>query len=92
MKARLNSRGIGHLALVFVLLFVAVVGFAGYKVMTKNSADSTVNSTAPTTLVPKKISNKASLTQAGKALDNSSSDVNSNLNDKALDPGLNDML
>jgi hypothetical protein len=38
MKATINQRGIGHVVAVFAVLFLAVVGFAGYKVVTMNKS------------------------------------------------------
>jgi hypothetical protein len=94
MKAsNLNQKGFGHIAVLFVLVFVAVVGFAGYKVFTMNkSADTTVSSVVANPTVPSRISTKADLTATAKALDSSSSQVDSNLNDGALNSDLNDML
>jgi hypothetical protein len=93
MKQRLNQAGIGHIVAVFVIVFLGVVSFAGYKVVTMNkSASNTVSSTVPAAKVPTKISTKADLVQAGKALDSSSTQVNSSMNDSSLDSDLNDML
>jgi hypothetical protein len=94
MKSRhISQAGFGHIAAVFALLFVAVVGFAGYKVVTMNKAGSTTASTAAvSTKAPEKISTKADLVQTSKALDSSSTSVSSGLNDSSLNSDLNDML
>jgi hypothetical protein len=87
-----NQNGIGHLALIFVLVFVAVVGFAGYTVMTNKPADDTNSSVTLSPEVPEKISSREDLVTTSKALDGSSSAVDGGLNDAALDADLNDML
>jgi hypothetical protein len=93
MKAHINQNGIGHIVAVGVVLFLLVVGFAGYKVITMNKVTNTAASTAAATgKVPNTISSKADLVQASKALDNSSTQVDSSLNDSSLDADLNDML
>lgn len=93
MKSHLNQSGVGHVVAVGVVLFLLVAGFAGYKIITMNrSTNAPVGAAATTAKVPAKISSKADLVQASKALDNSSSDVNSGLNDSSLDADLNDML
>lgn len=93
MKSRLNQFGVGHIAAVFVLVFLAVVGFAGYKVWSLNRpVADTVSSVSAKPVVPAKINSKADLGKAAKALDSSSGDVNNNLNDNSLNSDLNDML
>lgn len=93
MRSTKSQAGIGHIVVVMVLLLVGVVGFAGYKVLTKNAnTDSTASSVNATPPVPDKISTKADLETTGKTLDNSSSQLDSGLNDGALDADMNDML
>lgn len=93
MNKHINQNGFGHIAIVFVLLFVAVAGFAGYKVLNANKADTTaVSAVAATPTAPAKISSKADLVQTSKALDASSSQVDGSLNDNSLNSSLNDML
>lgn len=94
MKLRMNQTGFGHVAAVGIVLFLAVAGFAGYKVVTmnRNAAVTPSTQTAASSSTPTSIHSKADLSQAGKALDSSSAQVNSSLNDGALDSDLNDML
>jgi len=96
MKAHSSQAGFGHIAVVFLVLFVAVAGFAGYKVVTMNSAqkdDATVaTQTQQNAVVPDQIKSKADLVQTAKVLDNSSSSVDGSLNDNSLNQDLNDML
>lgn len=94
MKTRsFNANGFGHVALVFVVLFLAVVGFAGYKVVTANrSVATTPPAKTAATAVPAAINSKADLVQISKVLDSSSAQVDSSLNDNALNSDLNDML
>lgn len=91
--ARFNQAGIGHVVVVFALVFVAVVGFAGYKVATMDkNADTVVTSSSESAEVPDKIQSKADLGQTGKALDDADSQVDGSLDDGSLDADLNDML
>jgi hypothetical protein len=95
MKTRQSLQaGFGHVAVVFLIVFVAVVGFAGYKVMSSNSSkqDASVAVPVAASTVPAQIKTKADLVQTAKVLDNSSSSVDSTLNDTALSSDLNDML
>ena len=91
---RLNQAGSHVVALLFGLLVVGVIGFAGYTVMQRGSTDDTASTatTATTTKAPTKIESKADLTQASKALDDTASSVDSSLNDNSLNSDLNDLL
>lgn len=91
---QLNQRGVGHIAALLVVVFVAVAGFAGYKVVTMNKTSQPVAATtvAASPKVPAKITNKTDLTDASMALDSQSAQVNGSLNDNALNTDLNDML
>jgi hypothetical protein len=91
-KTKLNQAGFGHTVLVFVLLFVAAAGFAGYKVLSGQGTKNAASTVSTSTKFPAKISAKADLVQASKALDNSSTQVDSSLNDGGLDADLNDLL
>jgi predicted negative regulator of RcsB-dependent stress response len=85
--------GIGHIAIVFAVVFLAVVGFAGWQVFSSNKNASVGDKASTASVqVPNKIQTKADLVQTSKALDSSSTNVNSNLNDNALNADLNDML
>lgn len=91
--SRLNQVGASHLIAVFVVLFVGVVSFAGYKVATMNQLkDNETATSAQSASVPASIKSKEDLAQTGKALDAATDDVDSSLNDSALDADLNDML
>lgn len=88
----LTQAGIGHVVVIFVIVFVAVIGLAGFKVATMNNDVVSQNTTADTAAVPEKIETKADLVQASKALDDSSSGLDSSLNDGAFNADMNDML
>jgi uncharacterized protein HemX len=83
-----------HLLVVaLVLLVIGVVGFAGWRVWQMQQTLATATSGATdTATVPSKITNTATLDQASKALDQSSTQVNANLDDNGLNSDLNDML
>lgn len=93
MKTRImNQKGFGHVVIIFVVLFVAVAGLAGYKVMTMHNSDSSNGSAAAVPKVPATITSKADLTAAAKALDSAGVQLNSSLDDSALNSDLNDLL
>ncbi len=88
---RLNQTGSHILGIALLVLALGIVAFAGYTVSHRNKevATATLTSTAS---VPKTISNKADLNQAGTALDKSSSQLDSSLNDSSLNADMNDLL
>ena len=88
---RLNQSGSHVLGLVLLVLALGVVGFAGYKVQQAHD-NKVASQTTTTATVPATISNAADLNQAGQALDDSSAQVNSSLDDSSLNADLNDML
>lgn len=90
MKRSLES-GSHLVALALVVVFVAVAGFAGYKVWQMQQA-SLNNSATTAATVPAKITNTADLTQASKVLDQASTQVNTNLDDSSLNADLNALL
>lgn len=88
---RLNQNGSHLLGIALLVLALGVVAFAGYTVSHRNKevATTTLTSTAS---VPKTINNKADLNQASTALDNSSAQLDSSLNDSSLNADMNDLL
>ncbi len=87
----INQAGFEAVGVLAVILVVAVIGFAGYKVMHMNkAADSQQQASQPG--VPAKIQTKADLTQTGKSLDAASGQLDSNLDDGSLDADMNAML
>lgn len=97
MTRKLNQAGFGHVAIVFVLLFVAVAGFAGYKVVSMNQGQKSGVSTVapqatPAVSAPESINSNADLQQTAKALESSSASVNDNLNDASLNADVNALL
>lgn len=88
---RLNQSG-SHAVLVLALVVVlAVVGLAGYRVMQgSKTTDSTENTSK--TVVPETISTGADLDQTSKALDQTANDLDSALDDTAFDADLESML
>lgn len=90
-----NQKGFGVLGVAVALVFVGVVGFAGYKVVTMNKvADSqaTTARTAQEVAVPETIKTKADLTQTSKALDSSSTQLDNGLSESSLDADVDSML
>ena len=95
MKTRNLQSGFGAIAAVFLVLVVAVIGFAGYKVFTMDKGSNAPVATATPVnnmAAPSAIKSKADLAKAAQALDNTSSTVDSTLNDNALNQDLSDML
>jgi len=91
---RLNTSGSHVVALVVGVLVVGVIGMAGYKVWqnSKTPVTDTATTVKTSSAVPSTIKSNADLTNASKALDDSSAQVNSNLDDNSLNSDLNDLL
>ena len=88
---RLNQSGIAHLGILLGLVVVAAIAFAGYRVMSQQSDNLTAETSASAT-VPAAIKTKSDLSQTGKALDQTSADLNNNLDSSSLDSDINSML
>lgn len=91
---RLNQSGSHIVAGAVAVLVLGVVAFAGYTV-SQRGGNKTVQTATPAAAKPaaaSTISSNADLSKAASQLDNSSSQVDSNLNDSSLDADLNDML
>lgn len=95
-KLTYTQAGFGHIAVVFLVLFVAVVGFAGYKVATMNKTASPEKSVAAqqntSATVPAHIESKADLQAAAHALDDAGSNLDSSLGSDSLSADMNAML
>ena len=91
---RLNQSGSHIIGLALLVLALGVVGFAGYKVeQAHNKSDTTAQTAANKPVAaPTTIANTADLQQASSALDSSSSQLNSNLDDSSLNADLDSML
>ena len=85
-----SQAGSHVIAFGLLVLVVAVVGFAGYQVWMKQQAAPAQQAAAVT--VPAKITDKATLSQAAAALDQSSAQLNSRLDSAQLDTYLKAML
>lgn len=90
---RYNERGSSHLVIVLAVVVLAGVGLVGYRVMTSgNQATKKTASPAAATIqtaAPGKISSKADVQQATKALDETP--VDNSLDPKQLDGDLSDL-
>ena len=93
MKFSTNQKGSSHLVVLLLVVLVAVVGFAGYRVMKNQDASvaSTANeSTVAASTVPAKIKTKPQAQQASKALDAEA--IDKTLDSTQLDSDLNSVL
>ena len=89
---RLNQAGAAHLVAVFVVVFVGLVSFAGYKVVNMNQLEEPAPSVSKSSeSVPVAISTPADLDKTAAVLDDDSS-LNAGLNDQNLDDDLKDLL
>ena len=79
------------IALGLFIAVIAVAGFAGYRVWQMQQAGP-ADSSSVTAKVPAAITNTASLDEASTVLDQSSTQLDSNLDDSGLDSSLNSML
>ena len=88
---RLNESGSHLIAIAVGVLVLGVIAFAGYTVTQRQ--DSASDTTAQTsTTASDEINDTEDLSEAAASLDSSSSQVDSNLDDTALDSDLNDLL
>ena len=89
-----NQKGSSHLVLLLLVLVLAVVGLAGYRVMKKQDSNiAAVNepsSVAAAPSVPTKIQSKTQAQQASKALDAES--IDKTLDSTQLDNDLKSIL
>jgi Flp pilus assembly protein TadG len=86
-----TQKGFAHLALVLLILVVAIVAFAGYKVV-KNRQDKTAANTTSTAITnsSQTINSKADLDKASSTLNSQS--VDSDLNPASLDSDISNLL
>lgn len=86
-----NQAGIGHVIAVLVFVFVAVIGFAGYTVVSKNAASQPeVATVAPQT--DNTIRTKADLQKVDQTLTEADAQLDTQLDDSALDADLDSVL
>ena len=79
---RLDQRGFSHDVLLVVLVVVAVIGFAGYRVWS-NSQSKATPAVAETS--------QSTLTSADQELDQMGGELDANLDDSALNVDLDSM-
>lgn len=87
--------GFGHIVLLMLVLVVAVIGFAGYKVAstgTAKTASAPSTSATAVSTIPASIDTAADLAQTGKALDSSATQAESSLDDSGLDADIDAVL
>ena len=87
---RLNQSGIAHIGLVLVVLVVAAVAFAGYRVWQNKDVAEPI--AASSVGLPATIKTKADLTQTGKFLDQTGDELDSSLSTTSLDKDINSLL
>lgn len=92
LNLSLNQKGSLHIGLLLGLVVLAVVAFAGYRVMNDDQAAETSTTTSSSNEVPDNIETQEDLTQTSKALDQTDSQLDSSLDDSALDSDINAML
>lgn len=85
---RSNQQGIGHVVALLVLVVVAAVAFAGWRVMSANNTADTATQTASKT--PPVLKTKADVTKAANELDATA--VDSTVNPDSLDSDINSLL
>lgn len=87
-----NQSGFGHIALLVVVLVVAVVGFAGYRVWSNQKTADTGAETNTAVTLPNTIETKADLTSTGQFLDDLGAQLNADLDVSSLDADIDSML
>jgi uncharacterized protein HemX len=95
MNLRKSQAGIGHVVAVLLVVVVAGVAFAGYTVYkagqkTDDNQAATTASSSDT--LPTTIKTKADLTATSNYLDNTATELNSNLDPSSLDSDIDQLL
>ena len=80
---RSNQKGFGHVLLLVLLVAVAVVGFAAYRVWSSQDKTSTANTSTS--------AKSDTLTSSNKELDQLGSQLDSDLDDSQLNADLDSM-
>lgn len=90
MRNKLNQRGSSHIVLLLAVVVVAVVAFAGYRVMNANNPSEPSDTASASASVPAKLTSKADVLKADKALDQTA--IDSSVNPDTLNNDLNSLL
>ena len=86
-----SQKGFEAIGVLLVVVVVAIIGFASYKVLTMNkAADSPATSAAASE--PEKIESNQDLADTSKVLDSASTELDTSLNDASLNSDLNALL
>jgi uncharacterized protein HemX len=88
MKSK--QTGFAHLALILLLVVVAVIAFAGYKVVKNQEAKTTANQTSATTANTPTINSSTDLDKAAATLNSQS--VDGDLNPDSLNSDVSSLL
>jgi predicted negative regulator of RcsB-dependent stress response len=91
MKTNTQS-GFAHLGLLLVVLVLAAVAFAGYRVWQTKEDVAPVTATVVSDTVPSAIKSKADLIQTSKVLDQADDELDASLNGAALDSDIDSLL
>lgn len=83
MQLRFNQKGSSHLVLLVGLVVLAVIGFAGYRVWSNDQTKATPVATTETS--------QSTLTSANKELDQMGTQLDTSLDDSALNVDLDSM-
>ncbi|HSX31042.1 MAG TPA: hypothetical protein VLE99_03945 [Candidatus Saccharimonadales bacterium] len=90
---RLGQSGSHIIGLALLVLALGVVGYAGYKVEQAHTKTTSTTQAATTKAsVPAIVTSQADLQQVSDVLDQSSAQLNTNLDDSGLNADLNSML
>jgi len=89
MRIQSSQAGVGHLVAVFLVVVVAVTGFAGYTVWKadQDKTDTTASQTAPTA-----IKTQADLKAASTLLDDTATQLDNDLDTSVLDSDIDQLL
>lgn len=91
MTHKYNQNGFEAVGILLVVVVVAIIGFASFKVLTLNK---TVDPPATSAAVsePDSIESDGDLSDTSKSLDSASSELDTSLNDEALNADLDALL
>jgi hypothetical protein len=87
----LNQKGSSHIVVALAVVVIAVVAFAGYRVLQNNNADTTSDTTVSThAAAPNTLNSTNDVRKADRSLDDQS--IDGQVNPNKLDDDLNSLL
>lgn len=88
-----TQKGVAHLGALFVIVFIGLVGYAGYQVMSMNkAAEGSPSSVTVGPILPETIATTRDLDTTNRVLDGTDNKLSNSLDDSDLDADLDQLL